>query len=98
MPNDQNQPGEYDAVLGGQNSTPVDAAVLGGIAGVKSRLASPAIEETRRLKPRLHKQNPPARVKIAILRLDCFNRVYSLVRGGGLCLCSSGFNRRMIDN
>ncbi|HSF76356.1 MAG TPA: formylglycine-generating enzyme family protein [Microcoleus sp.] len=44
MPNDQNQPREYDAVKGGQNSTPVDAAVLGGIAGVKSRLASPAIE------------------------------------------------------
>ena len=44
MPNEQNQPREYDAVLGGQNSTPVDAAVLGGIAGVKSRLASPAIE------------------------------------------------------
>ena len=44
MPNEQNQPGEYDAVLGGQNSTRVNAAVLGGIAGVKSRLASPAIE------------------------------------------------------
>ncbi|MCC3416795.1 MAG: formylglycine-generating enzyme family protein [Microcoleus sp. PH2017_29_MFU_D_A] len=44
MPNEQNQPGEYDAVLGGQNSTPVDAAVLGGITGVKSRLASPAVE------------------------------------------------------
>ena len=44
MPNEQNQPGEYDAVKGGQNSTPVGAAVLGGIAGVKSRLASPAIE------------------------------------------------------
>ena len=44
MPNEQNQPREYDAVLGGQNSTPVDAAVLGGIAGIKSRLASPAVE------------------------------------------------------
>ena len=44
MPNDQNQPREYDAVLGGQNLIPRDAAVLGGIAGVKSRLASPAIE------------------------------------------------------
>lgn len=44
MPNEQNQPGEYDAVKGGQNSTPVDAAVLGGIAGVKSHLASPAVE------------------------------------------------------
>ncbi|MEG4495761.1 formylglycine-generating enzyme family protein [Microcoleus sp. F10-C6] len=44
MPNDQNQPREYDAVKGGQNSTPVDAAVLGGIAGVKSHLASPSVE------------------------------------------------------
>ncbi len=44
MPNEPNQPREYDAVLGSQNSTPIDAAVLGGIAGVKSRLASPAIE------------------------------------------------------
>ena len=44
MPSEQNQPGEYDAVLGGQNSTPVNAAVLGGIAGVKSRLASPIVE------------------------------------------------------
>ena len=44
MPNDQNQPREYDAVKGGQNLTPVDAAVLGGIAGVKSRLASPSVE------------------------------------------------------
>ena len=44
MPNDQNQPREYDAVKGGQNLIPRDAAVLGGIAGVKSRLASPAVE------------------------------------------------------
>ena len=44
MPNEQNQPGEYDAVLGGQNLIPRDAAVLGGIAGVKSRSASRAIE------------------------------------------------------
>lgn len=38
------QPREYDAVLGGQNSIPPDAAVLGGIAGVKNRLASPIVE------------------------------------------------------
>ncbi|MCC3404707.1 MAG: formylglycine-generating enzyme family protein [Microcoleus sp. PH2017_10_PVI_O_A] len=44
MPNEQDRPGEYDAVLGGQNSIPVNAAVLGGIAGVKSRLASPIVE------------------------------------------------------
>ncbi len=34
MPNEQARPGEYDAILGGQNSTPLDAAVLGGIAGL----------------------------------------------------------------
>jgi hypothetical protein len=41
---DRTKPREYDAVLGGQNLIPVNAAVLGGIAGVKSRLASSAIE------------------------------------------------------
>ena len=40
MPDDRDRPTEYDAVLGGQNSPPIDAAVLGGISGVKSRLAA----------------------------------------------------------
>jgi len=44
MSNHQNEPREYDAVLGGQNLIPVNAAILGGISGVKSRLASPAVE------------------------------------------------------
>ncbi len=44
MSDNQNEPREYDAVKGGQNSIPVNAAVLGGISGVKSRLASPAVE------------------------------------------------------
>lgn len=44
MPSEDARPREYDAVLGGQNSTPRYAAVLGGIAGVKSRLASPDVE------------------------------------------------------
>ena len=44
MPNEQDRPREYDAILGGKNSIPRDLAVLGGIAGVKSRLASPAVE------------------------------------------------------
>jgi len=35
-----NQPREYDAVLGGKNPPPVNAAVLGGIEGVKRRLAA----------------------------------------------------------
>ncbi len=44
MSDNQNEPREYDAVRGGQNSIPVNAAVLGGIPGVKSRLASPIVE------------------------------------------------------
>jgi len=35
-----NQPRKYDAVLGGKNPPPVNAAVLGGIEGVKMRLAA----------------------------------------------------------
>ena len=42
-----NEPKEYDAVLGGQNFPPINAAILGGIAGVKHRLASPSVEARR---------------------------------------------------
>ena len=44
MSDNQNEPREYDAVRGGQNLIPVNPAVLGGIPGVKSRLASPIVE------------------------------------------------------
>jgi hypothetical protein len=44
MTENQNQPREYDAVKGGESPVPLGAAVLGGIPGVKSRLASPAVE------------------------------------------------------
>ncbi|HAX80135.1 MAG TPA: Sulphatase-modifying factor protein [Cyanobacteria bacterium UBA11372] len=44
MSENENQPREYDAVLGGQSEIPSGAAVLGGILGVKSRLASPIVE------------------------------------------------------
>ncbi|MEH1933786.1 MAG: pentapeptide repeat-containing protein [Nostoc sp.] len=44
MTNNQNQPRDYDAVLGGQSPSPVDGAVLGGIEGVKNCLSSPMIE------------------------------------------------------
>lgn len=40
-PTQLTQPKEYDAVLGNQVSVPVGAAVLGGLSGVRSRLASP---------------------------------------------------------
>lgn len=40
MTNNQNQPNQYDAVLGGNAPPPIHGAVLGGIEGVKKRLAS----------------------------------------------------------
>ena len=36
----ENQPGKYDAVLGGKDITPVDGVVLGGLEGVKRRFGS----------------------------------------------------------
>ena len=44
MAENENQPREYDAVLGGKSEIPLVAAVLGGILGVKTRLASPIVE------------------------------------------------------
>jgi WD40 repeat protein len=46
MTENPNQPREYDAVKGGQAPLPVDSAILGGLEGVKSRLAS-AVEQQR---------------------------------------------------
>ncbi|MBD2180719.1 formylglycine-generating enzyme family protein [Planktothrix sp. FACHB-1355] len=39
-----NQPRKHDVVFGGQNPPPIDAAILGGIEGVKLRLANPEVE------------------------------------------------------
>ncbi|MCF4969728.1 GUN4 domain-containing protein [Nostoc sp. CMAA1605] len=47
MPDDINQPREYDVVLGGQNLPPIDGVVLGGIEGVKLRLDSVHSQEVR---------------------------------------------------
>ena len=44
MNDDIRKPRGYDAVLGGNNPAPVDGLVLGGIAGIKRRLASNDIE------------------------------------------------------
>jgi formylglycine-generating enzyme required for sulfatase activity len=44
MTENPTQPREYDAVKGGESQVPLGAAVLGGIPGVKSRLASPIVE------------------------------------------------------
>ena len=44
MSDNPNQPQEYDAVLGGQKSLPVQGVILGGIEGVKHRLSSSNIE------------------------------------------------------
>ncbi|MEM7717549.1 MAG: formylglycine-generating enzyme family protein, partial [Cyanobacteria bacterium P01_A01_bin.68] len=40
----ENQPKEYDSVLGGDSQVPVDGVVLGGIEGVKQRLSNPEIK------------------------------------------------------
>lgn len=40
-----NQSGEYDVVLGSQTPLPVDGAVLGGLEGVKQRLARESVEQ-----------------------------------------------------
>ncbi|MFM6341189.1 MAG: hypothetical protein ACKPJH_21880 [Dolichospermum sp.] len=42
--NNPQQPKEYDAVLGGNSSIPENAAVLGGIEGVKLRLQNPDLK------------------------------------------------------
>ncbi|BDA76180.1 hypothetical protein CAL7716_103460 (plasmid) [Calothrix sp. PCC 7716] len=44
MSTEQNQPREFDVVLGGETPPPLGGAVLGGIEGVKNRLASTDIE------------------------------------------------------
>ncbi len=44
MAENPNQPREYDAVKGGQAPAPVSGVVLGGLEGVKKRLANPVIE------------------------------------------------------
>ncbi|MCJ8281386.1 MAG: tetratricopeptide repeat protein [Rivularia sp. ALOHA_DT_140] len=44
MSDNPQEPREYDAVLGGENPPPDDGAVLGGIEGVKRRLASDVVE------------------------------------------------------
>lgn len=44
MSENQNQPRDFDAVLGGESPLPVDAAVLGGIEGIKRYLSSPVVK------------------------------------------------------
>ncbi|BAY24144.1 pentapeptide repeat protein [Calothrix sp. NIES-2100] len=44
MNNNDNQPREFDAVLGGEAPPPVSGVVLGGIEGVKNRLQSSVVE------------------------------------------------------
>lgn len=46
MPENPNQPRDDDAVLGGQNPAPFGSVVLGGLEGVKMRLAiAPTVEQ-----------------------------------------------------
>ena len=49
-------------------------------------------KKTRRLKPRLYKQNPPPRVEEQAVKIT----LSSSVRAGGHRLCRRGFNRRLI--
>ncbi|MGF1990595.1 MAG: STM4015 family protein [Nostoc sp. ZfuVER08] len=44
MTNNQNQPREFDAVLGGEAPPPIQGAVLGGIEGVRKRLVNADVE------------------------------------------------------
>ena len=44
MNSNQNQPREFDVVLGGENPAPVTGVVLGGIEGVKRRLESEIVD------------------------------------------------------
>lgn len=44
MAENLNQPRDYDAVKGGNNSPPLTGVVLGGLPGVKHRLASSVVE------------------------------------------------------
>jgi len=44
MNNNQNQPREFDVVLGGENPAPITGVVLGGIEGVKRRLESEIVD------------------------------------------------------
>ncbi|MGB3640203.1 MAG: hypothetical protein WBA39_21895 [Rivularia sp. (in: cyanobacteria)] len=44
MNSNQNQPREFDVVLGGKNPAPVTGVVLGGIEGVKRRLESEIVD------------------------------------------------------
>jgi hypothetical protein len=44
MSTEENQPRDFDAVLGGETPPPLQGVVLGGIEGVKRRLASPIVQ------------------------------------------------------
>lgn len=44
MKNNPNQPGKFDAVLGGQAPPPAESVVLGGVEGVKDRLKSTVVK------------------------------------------------------
>ena len=45
MTENPHQPKEYDAILGVQATPPMSGAVLGGLQGVKQRLASPSVAQ-----------------------------------------------------
>ena len=69
MTEKRNRPREYDAVLGGKNPSPVNAAVLGGIEGVKRRLTA-ADELVRVAAVREAMKYGEAGLDVAIASLD----------------------------
>ncbi|WP_392532547.1 HEAT repeat domain-containing protein [Nostoc sp. C117] len=83
MTNNQNQPREFDAVLGGE-APPTTDAVLGGVEGVKKRLASPYAEiRVAALQDALNYQTEGLNLVIHSLH-DCSRKVrqsaYNLLR------------------
>ncbi|MEH2184395.1 HEAT repeat domain-containing protein [Nostoc sp.] len=83
MTNNQNKPREFDAVLGGEASPTTDA-VLGGVEGIKKRLASPYAEiRVAALQDTLNYQTEGLNLVIHSLH-DCSRKVrqaaYNLLR------------------
>lgn len=72
MNSNQNQPREFDVVLGGKNPAPVTDAVLGGIEGVKRRLESEIVDvQIKALNDALNYGDEGLDLVIEALKNDC---------------------------
>ncbi|MEM7714276.1 MAG: hypothetical protein AAF349_12000 [Cyanobacteria bacterium P01_A01_bin.68] len=83
----QNQPREFDVVLGGENPAPITGVVLGGIEGVKRRLES-EIERVRivALRDALNYENEGFDLVIETLKKSSEDMHYDIIS----MLCDSG--------